>query len=285
MNNLSINHLKDFGFFANKSVQNAKIMGILNLTPDSFSDGSKFAKFDDIYNHIMPWIEKGIDYIDIGAESTRPGGDPVSADIEFSRLYPTLEQLSKIDLDKTKISIDSRHLSTQVRCLDYDFVKMINYVLGLMPDHELKSLKNHKNFKSIELLFSHFHGKSFKTMQKDPLPKQKIKNVLTDYFKHCDEKLSYFDIKKAKIFLDPGIGFGKSFLANIEIFNIISDFTSEYNICIGLSRKSFLNEFSKYSKTEVFDLNTKDLMSKIIEYMMMIKGVKLIRTHHPLAFL
>ena len=260
-------------------------MGIVNITSDSFSDGGLYQNLQQVQKLITPWIEKKIHWIDIGGESTRPRSTPISSDTEWQRIHPILEGIEKLELHNTLISIDSYHLSTQLNALNYDKVKLINHVKGLPSIQHLSALKHHPSFNHphnpCRLLITHFHGDNFHSMQDHPLEKSQVISDLKIFFDKSTKTLKNlcFDLKYC--YLDPGIGFGKSFAANFEILNNIDVFSNHYNIAIGLSRKSFLSSVKK----DLISKYNKDQLSKFFELQMINQGVKLIRTHKPILLL
>ncbi len=219
-----------------KSINFSKplIMGILNLTPDSFSDGGKFNKIDKSFKHISKMVNEGADIIDIGGESTRPGSKTISPKAEWKRI----EKVIKIFKKKYKnvcLSLDTRKSDLMIKGLKYG-VDLINDVSGF--NHEKDSLTKLRSFK-ISKVLHHMQGEP-KTMQKKP----KYKNVLLDIYDFFEENIST-RFNDRKIILDPGIGFGKTLKHNLTLISNISLFHSlGLPILLGTSRKRFINQIS-----------------------------------------
>ncbi len=212
------------------------IMGILNVTPDSFSDGGMFNKKLDTINQIKKLIKSGSQIIDIGAESTRPGSSDVSSEIEWKRLITGLRYLSK---KNTFISLDTRKSEIMKKSIPFK-INLINDVSGLSYDNEtINILKNSKK----PFVIHHMKGTP-NTMQKNP----NYKNVLLDIYDFFENKIK--TIRKSGIFhnniiLDPGIGFGKNLKHNITLLNQVSIFHSlGFPILLGTSRKRFIKDIS-----------------------------------------
>ena len=208
------------------------LMGVLNLTPDSFSDGGKYLKKDFGYQHTKKLIKEGCAIIDIGGESTRPGASKVKIKKEWKRIEPTLKKIKKL---KHFISIDTRKSWIMKQSIIYK-ANLINDVSGF--DYDPKSINIIKKNK-IPFILHHMQG-SPKTMQKIP----KYKNVLLDIYDYFENKIKIFrkkGILHNNIILDPGIGFGKNLKHNITLISNISIFHSlGFPILLGLSRKSFI---------------------------------------------
>ena len=223
----------------NDSVKNRpQIMGILNITPDSFSDGGKyFSKTSYSINHALKMIKMGADIIDIGAESTRPGSKPIKPQEEIKRLKPILIGLKR---KKIRISVDTRNSLTMKFALDQG-VKFINDVSALTNDDEsINIIKNSTCF----IILMHMQGNPL-NMQKNPkyrfAPKD-IYNFLNKQIHNCKKN----GIKKSRIIIDPGIGFGKTSRHNIQILQNLKMFKKlRCNILIELSRKRFISDLSK----------------------------------------
>tara|TARA_Y100000815_G_scaffold80978_1_gene70112 strand:+ start:70 stop:906 length:837 start_codon:yes stop_codon:yes gene_type:complete len=214
------------------------VMGILNITPDSFSDGGKyFSKPVIAINNAIKMHKMGADIIDIGAESTRPGALPVKPEIEIKRLKPIILGLKNKRLN---ISIDTRNSSTMKFALD-NGVKIINDVSAL--NHDPESINVIKASKCL-LVLMHMRGNP-QTMQKEP----KYNFAPRDIYYFLKKKIMKCEkngIKKKRIIIDPGIGFGKTSKHNIQILQNLRIFHKlGCNILIGLSRKRFISDLSK----------------------------------------
>ena len=212
------------------------LMGVLNLTPNSFSDGGKYTKKNLGYIHSKKMVKEGCKIIDIGGESTKPGSDEVQTKKEWKRINTTLKKLKKhnffISLDTRKSLIMEKGLKNKI--------SLINDVSGLEHDpNTINVLKKSK----IPFVIHHMQGTP-KTMQNNP----NYKNVLLDIYDYFEEKIKLIREKKIKhnnIILDPGIGFGKNLKHNITLISNVSLFHSlGFPIMLGISRKKFIKELS-----------------------------------------
>ena len=253
--------------FKNLNLNNIPIiMGILNLTPDSFSDGGLYNKKIAAYNHAKYLINKGCEILDIGGESTRPGSKEVKKEIEWKRISDLLKKLSK---QKKFISIDTRKSYIIRKSLNYK-ISLINDVSGLSHDPDTLSL-----LKSSKCPFVIHHMKGTpENMQKKPKYKDVVLEIY-DFFENKIKQLRNFGIKHNNIILDPGIGFGKDLKHNITILNNISIFHSlGFPIMLGVSRKRFIKDISGMndSKERLGGTISSSLSS-------MMQGVQILRVH------
>ena len=221
-------------FLKNVNFSSPSIMGILNLTPDSFSDGGKFNNKSKSLKHISKMINSGADIIDVGGESTRPGSKTIHPKIEWKRIKHVVKIFKK-KFNHTSLSLDTRKSDLMVKGIDYG-VDLINDVSGF--NYDLHSLPKLKKFK-IPKILHHMQG-SPDTMQIKP----NYKNVLLDIYDFFEENLNK-RIKDNKVILDPGIGFGKTLKHNLTLISKISLFHSlGFPILIGSSRKKFINQIA-----------------------------------------
>ncbi|UCB52029.1 MAG: dihydropteroate synthase [Candidatus Zixiibacteriota bacterium] len=209
------------------------IMGVLNVTPDSFSDGGKFFRFDDAVKQGMRMVEEGADIIDVGGESTRPGSDPLPIEEELSRVIPVVKSLSsKTDLP---ISIDTYKAEVAKRALDAG-AQMINDISALRFDPEMKAVASESK---VPVALMHVKGTP-KEMQKDPSYDDVIAEI-TDYLRQSIQMAEDAEIARERIIVDPGIGFGKRVQDNLNILKNLKEFSIlGCPILIGCSRKSFI---------------------------------------------
>ncbi len=211
------------------------IMGVLNLTPDSFSDGGKYNQTKKAKKHFKYLLNCGADIVDIGGESTRPGSKSISVKNEWKRIQTILK-----DIDKKKIiSLDTRKSEIMKRGIKLG-VKIINDVSGLSYDENtIDLLKKHK----IPFVLQHTQGNP-SVMQINP----KYKNALLDIYDYFSNKISLLrkaGINHNNIIIDPGIGFGKNLKHNMTILKNISIYHSlGFPILLGISRKKFIKELS-----------------------------------------
>ncbi len=249
--------------------QNSHIlMGVLNMTPDSFSDGGKFNSFKKAINKINKMIEAGADIIDVGGESTKPGSKIISQKNELLRVKKVIENFKK-KFPNTLLSIDTRKSSVMDHSIRNN-VDIINDVSCFKFDpYSYKSIEN----KNLWKIIHHMQGTP-QTMQIKP----KYKHVLLDIYDFFEEEIKKLkkDTFKKKIILDPGIGFGKNLKHNLMILNRISIFhTLGFPILIGTSRKRFINQISGIYDTKERIGGT--LSSIIFSFS---QGIKIFRVHN-----
>lgn len=210
------------------------IMGILNVTPDSFYDGGRFFNLEKAVEQAKKMVADGADSIDVGGESSRPGSDPVSEDEELARVLPVVERLAQeIDIP---ISIDTYKPVVARACLGAG-ARMLNDITGLRnPDMIAAAVEF-----DVPVILMHMQGEP-KTMQTDPLYHHVI-NDIADFFRNRIAVAKEAGV--SDIILDPGIGFGKTRDHNCIILNRLAEFQSlGYPILIGASRKSFIEALS-----------------------------------------
>ncbi len=241
------------------------IIGILNLTPDSFSDGGKFNNKKKGIKRATQMLSSGANLIDVGGESTRPGSKGISAKLEWSRINKVLKSICK----KIPVSLDTRKSKIMEKGIKMG-VKIINDVSGLNYDYKTKNvLKKYK----IPFIIQHTQG-SPENMQTNP----KYKNELLDIYDFFEQKIKFLrsiGIKHNNIIIDPGIGFGKNLKHNMNLMNNISIFHSlGFPILIGNSRKKFIKELSGKNDTKSRTGGT--VASSL--YLMM-QGVQILRIH------
>ena len=209
-------------------------MGVLNVTPDSFSDGGQFNEIDSAILHVDKMLKNGADIIDIGGESTKPGSDPVSANEESKRIVPIIKAI-KNEYKDILISVDTYKSSVAKKAIEAgaDFV---NDISGLTFDDEMISLLAQSD---IPVVVMHINGKP-KTMQKNILYSDLISDMKRFFTKQSEYAINS-GIKENNIIIDPGIGFGKTKEDNYLILDNVAKFKSlGFPVLIGLSRKSFL---------------------------------------------
>ena len=210
-------------------------LGILNLTPDSFSDGGKFNKTNKAIKQAINLFNSGANLVDIGGESTRPGSKKISENLEWNRLKKVLKQLSK----KIPVSLDTRKSNIMKKGIQLG-VKIINDVSGL--EHDPKTLSILKQFK-IPFVLQHSQGRP-EDMQNKPTYKNELLDIY-DFFEKKIKDLRLTGINHNKIIVDPGIGFGKNLKHNMNLIRNISIFHSlGFPILVGNSRKRFIKDIS-----------------------------------------
>jgi len=208
-------------------------MGILNVTPDSFSDGGHFLDCDAAVGHALELVAQGADLLDVGGESTRPGATPVSLDEELQRVVPVIERLAK--LCPVPISIDTYKAEVARRALDAG-AHIVNDISGLQFDPQMVDVcRNH----GAGVVCMHIQGTP-QTMQAAPHYQDVVREIL-QYFEQRQAGLLSRGLTAEQLVIDPGIGFGKSAEHNLEILSHIADFRGLGRpVLIGHSRKRFL---------------------------------------------
>jgi dihydropteroate synthase len=218
------------------------IMGVVNVTPDSFSDGGKFFVRDAAVAQGQKLAADGADILDIGGESTRPFSDPVSADEEIERVIPVIEKLA--DQVTIPISIDTMKAEVARRAIDAG-ASMINDVSALRFDPAMGEVA--RQFETPVVLM-HMLG-SPKTMQDSPTYDNLIADI-SDFLKDAIERAQKQGISKSKLIIDPGIGFGKTVSHNLFLIRHLYAFAAlEVPILIGPSRKAFIRNLLKDGQT------------------------------------
>ena len=266
--NIDLKNIKKKKSFKKLNLSNTPIlMGIVNLTPDSFSDGGKYNKKNLAVNHVNNLLSSGAKILDIGGESTRPGANDIHPKKEWDRIKFILKILKN---KKSFISLDTRKSFVMEKASKIK-TDLINDVSGLSYDPKtINYLKKTKK----PFVIHHMKGTP-KNMQIKPT----YKNVLLDIFDFFETKLKYLrkqGIKHNNIILDPGIGFGKNLKHNIILLKNISIFHSlGLPVMLGLSRKRFIKEISKENDTKERLGGT--VSSCIQAYL---QGVQILRVHN-----
>ena len=216
------------------------VMGVLNVTPDSFSDGGQFLDTDKAIKHGLKMAAEGAAIIDIGAESTRPGAEPVSVDEQTRRVVPVIEALCKrIDVP---ISIDTNSSEVAKAALEAG-ATIINDITAL-SDERMGELAAEEQ---VPVVLMHIQGMPA-TMQIEPKYKDVVSEVCRFLLKKA-KRAEQFGIPKERIFIDPGIGFGKTLVHNLLLLRNIDKFvTTGYRVLVGTSRKSFIGTITDNNK-------------------------------------
>ncbi|MEA1981553.1 MAG: dihydropteroate synthase [candidate division Zixibacteria bacterium] len=214
------------------------VMGILNITPDSFSDGNKYLDTELACEYAFRMASDGADIIDIGGESSRPGAEPITIEEEQKRILPVLKKI-RHELS-IPISVDTYHSETAQKAIDLG-ADIINDISALRFDSEMINIII--NYK-VPVILMHMKGTP-RDMQKDPFYQDCIKEIV-DFF---DERIAYCKqngIDKNRLIIDPGIGFGKRLADNLVIMKNIDNLKKfDIPVMIGTSRKSFIGMITK----------------------------------------
>jgi dihydropteroate synthase len=251
---------KNLDFYNNK----VYIMGILNVTPDSFSDGGEYLNLDKAMSHVEKMINDGADIIDIGGESTRPFSDPVSVDEELSRVIPLIEKIN--ENFNTIISIDTYKSQVAEEAVK-NGAEIINDISGLTFDPEMENVVSKYH---VACCVMHIKGKP-NNMQENPV----YKNLKGEIYHFLFDKVNQLkNLGIEKIIIDVGFGFGKSLDDNYRLLNKLKKFKSiDCPILAGISRKSMIgkivNEKPKKRLHGTIALNTIAILN----------GARIIRVH------
>ena len=242
-------------------------MGILNVTPDSFSDGGSFLYPKDAIDHALQMIDNGADIIDIGGESTRPGSTPVSKDDEVNRIIPVIESIKELNSD-ILISVDTYKSYVAKRAIDAG-ADIVNDISGLTFDPNMLSYLSGRD---IPVIIMHINGNP-KTMQNNPFYKDLIKDISKFLLSQC-KVAEANGIEKSNIILDPGIGFGKTFEHNFTLIRRLNEICNlGYPVMIGTSRKAFIGNTLDLPPSESLEGTLATVIAGIMN------GAKIVRVH------
>ncbi len=243
------------------------VMGILNVTPDSFYDGGKYADFDNACERAFKMIEEGADILDIGGESTRPGAKPVTIEEEEKRVIPVIREIRKksdipISIDTHKSEIAEKALITGAN--------IVNDISGMKFDEKMPFVIERYG---AGIILMHIRGTP-RDMQKNPYYEDTIKEIKNE----IQERIKYaknFDIENEQIMIDPGIGFGKRLYDNLMILKNLEEFKDMgYPLLVGHSRKSFIGKILDIEDPEY----RKDGTLAVSAYLIL-KKIDIIRVH------
>ena len=240
------------------------VMGILNVTPDSFSDGGKYNNLDSAMKQAEKLISEGADIIDVGGESTRPGHTQITSEEEISRVVPIIEKISK-NLD-TIISIDTYKYDVAEEAIKAG-ANIINDIWGLQYDKgEMAELVKKSNLPLIAM-----HNKNDEIYDKD------IMLALREFFEKTFKIADKYGIDRDKIILDPGLGFGKNVEQNIEVLSRLNELKDMGTILLGASKKRFIG---KLLNDLPFDERVEGTVATTV--IGIEKGVDIVRVHNVL---
>jgi dihydropteroate synthase len=215
-----------------------KLMGVVNVTPDSFSDGGRYLDSGRAIGHGVELAEEGAAILDIGGESTRPGAEPVGADEELARVYPVIQGLAAAR-PQVQISIDTSKAAVAVAALDAG-ATMVNDVTALRGDPRMAEVVAEAG---VDCCLMHMLGEP-RTMQIDP----HYEDVVSEVKAFLEERVAFAvseGIAEERIVLDPGIGFGKTVEHNLELLRRLPELVAIGRpVMIGTSRKSFLGRLT-----------------------------------------
>jgi len=213
-------------------------MGVVNVTPDSFSDGGLFLDADHAVRHALELVAEGADMLDVGGESTRPGAQPVAADEERRRVVPVLERVAAAGA-RVQLSIDTSKPDVAGAALDAG-ATYVNDVTAFRADPGMAGLVAERG---VECCLMHMLGEP-RTMQDDP----RYEDVVSDVKAFLEERLAFAvaeGVREERVMLDPGIGFGKTLEHNLEILRRLDEIVALGRpVVVGTSRKSFLGRIT-----------------------------------------
>lgn len=261
--------------FGNKTL----IMGILNITPDSFSDGGLYLSLDKAIKRAEEIVEEGADIIDVGGESTRPGAESISIDEELKRVTPVIKKI-KEKFPNIPISIDTYKSEVAGKALESG-ANIVNSLGGFLFDKKLADII--AKFK-CKIIIYHIKGEP-RSMQEGEI---KYKDVVSDIKKFFEKQIAFGvskGVKRDRFIIDPGIGFGKSVSQNLEIIKRLNEFkVLNLPITIGVSRKSHLGKiFQDELKLPTLPSPTQRLEASLAETAIaVLNGASIVRTHDVL---
>jgi dihydropteroate synthase len=211
-------------------------MGILNVTPDSFSDGGEFFGVEPAVAQAEKMLDEGAHMIDVGGESTRPGSDPVSPEEELRRVLSVVRGILEVR-PETTISIDTYRASTAEAILDAG-ARVVNDVTALRGDPKMAGLVAERG---CPVVLMHMLGEP-KSMQRDPRYEDVVREV-RDFLAGRTEYVASAGVREENVILDPGVGFGKTLRHNLQLLNNLDVFVElGFPVLVGASRKSFLGK-------------------------------------------
>lgn len=242
------------------------VMGILNLTPDSFYDGGKHSDLDKIKSHIAKMLDEGATIIDVGAYSSRPGAKHISQKDELMRLVPVLELISKY-FPETIVSIDTfRSEIAEIMIRDYNAAIINDISSGDMDSKMFETIAKY----NVPYIIMHMQGKP-QTMQENPVYNDLVNDII-DYFAMKINTLTNCGVHD--IIIDPGFGFGKTIEHNYQILNKLEDFrVLQLPLLAGMSRKSMIYKYLDCSPEEALNGTT------VLNTLAISQGASILRVH------
>lgn len=248
-----------------------KIMGVLNVTPDSFYNGGKYTTVDKALKRVEEMVNDGADIIDVGGESTRPGSTPVSVDEELGRVIPVIQEVKK--RFNVTISVDTykSKVAEEAVCSG---ATIVNDVYALRYDEKMIEIVKKYDTK---IVLMHMQGTP-QTMQINPQYEDVVKEI-RDFL---EERINFClqnGIAKQNIIIDPGIGFGKTTLHNLQILKNLNEFKKlDVPLLVGVSRKSFIGRILG-SENSPIQPEERLVGSLAVQMFSILNGVDIIRTH------
>jgi len=261
---------REFDFFLNNDKLVLKptiLMGIINVTPDSFSDGGMYNKLENSFEQVKKMISEGVDIVDIGGESTRPGAQSIGLETEIHRVIPLIKKIR--EKYKIPISIDTNKSLVAEKAINSG-ADIINDISALRFDAKMiKVLQKNEN---VSIILMHMKGTP-ENMQEKPYYKDVIQEI-SDFFEERIDFCKNNGISEKRIIIDPGIGFGKRQEDNLKILQFLDEFHSfGVPILLGASRKSFIN---KIYSSDPPDRLSGSLATSALAFE---NGVQIVRVH------
>jgi len=266
---LIIKHDKGYIDIGSKTL----VMGVLNVTPDSFYDGGKYFGIDDALSRARKMIVDGADIIDVGGESTRPNSNCVSVEEEIRRVIPLIKELSKET--QIPISIDTYKADVADKAIKAG-AQIINDISGLQADKKMVKIAATHN---TPIIIMHIKGRPH-DFPKDPVYADLIPEIIS----FLESRIEYSiksGIAHNKIIIDPGIGFGKGVVHNIEILRQLNKLKClNLPIMIGTSRKSFIDKVLKSSDNIIINDKNSHLIGTLVTLVVAVSnGANIVRVH------
>ena len=255
-------------FFMGDTMNRPKLMGILNLTPDSFSDGGRFTEEEALVEQVRNMLAAGVDIVDVGGESTRPFAEAVSADEELRRVLPAIRAIRSLSAT-LPISIDTSKARVARVALE-NGANLVNDISALRQDEDM--LRVLQDF-TCPVILMHMQGTP-RTMQLHPQYQDLIQDIIL-FFQERIAWLTAQGLRKEQLILDPGLGFGKTLEHNLTILRHLREFKKHLGIplLVGHSRKSFLGTLLD------LPLEERDCPTAVLSVLCALQGVDILRIH------
>jgi dihydropteroate synthase len=255
--------------------RNALVMGIVNVTPDSFSDGGKWIDPARAVAHARRLEAEGADIIDIGGESTRPGSDPIPADVELDRVLPVIRALAPIT--RCAISIDTCKPEVAAAALDAG-AHIVNDIAGLR-DPAMMALVARSGAGAVIM---HMLGPGPRTMQEAPVYED-VTREIREFFRQSFDRAISCGMKPEQIAFDPGIGFGKTDAHNLSLIKHVAELRiGERPLLLGVSRKGFLARVAGAPDMDNRDMDRRLAPTVALTTLARVQGVNIFRVHDVL---
>lgn len=231
-----------------KTLKRPAVMGVLNVTPDSFSDGGQFFELDKALNHVEKMVNEGADIIDIGGESTRPGATPITPEQELDRVLPVIQAIRQdfdipITVDTSQPLVIKEAAAAGVNMINDPRAMQVEGALEAVIQSDLSVIIYHMQGDPTTMKFVH-QAEKFDGMTEQPEPHyDHVVNDLMGFFEKRIAACESAGLSKNKITIDPGFCFGKSYQHNMQLLANLSAFhVLDLPICVGMSRKSFIGK-------------------------------------------